>query len=154
MNTAIIIRKAKQEDCPQLLTLIRELALYERSPHEVTVSLTEFEDAGFGERPVWEAFVAVKDGIIQGLALYYIRYSTWKGRRLYLEDLIVTEEFRGQGIGKKLFDEVLNECKDKKYNGMVWQVLEWNEPAINFYKKYNAEFDNQWVNVSLVTNTL
>ncbi|MDB5010533.1 MAG: acetyltransferase family protein, partial [Mucilaginibacter sp.] len=123
------IRVAVKEDCLRLLELINELALYEKAPHEVTVTLQEFEDAGFGKKPVWKAFVAENQGIIIGLALYYVRYSTWKGCRLYLEDLIVTEEFRGKGIGKSLFDRVIAEAKQLGYNGMVWQVLDWNDPA-------------------------
>lgn len=106
-------------------------------------------DSGFGEQPVWGAFVAERDGRIIGLALYYIRYSTWKGRRLYLEDLIVTEEARGMGIGKLLLDSTVAYAKEKGYSGMMWQVLDWNAPAIEFYKKYNADFDSEWVNVSL-----
>src|SRR5690606_14175017 len=113
------------------------------------VSMEEFVEAGFGSSSVWEAFVAELDGHIVGISLFYIRYSTWKGRRLYLEDIVVTEHMRGQGVGKRLFDETLKLCKDRKYSGMVWQVLEWNEPAINFYKKYGATFDNEWVNASL-----
>jgi len=144
-----MIRKARKEDCPRILELIHELARYERAPEEVTVTLAEMEDAGFGKHPVWEAFVAEVDGTIQGIALYYIRYSTWKGRRIYLEDLIVTESMRGKGLGKLLFDQVLEEMRTKGYNGMVWQVLEWNEPAINFYKRYQATFDPAWVNVSI-----
>jgi len=143
------IRKAKKEDCPRILELGHELALYEKAPEEVTVTLEEMEDAGFGKNPVWEAYVAEVEGVIQGIALYYVRYSTWKGRRIYLEDLIVTEEMRGQGIGKLLFDKVVEEMKVKNYSGMVWQVLEWNSPAIAFYKKYNANFDPEWVNVTI-----
>lgn len=86
---------------------------------------------------------------VVGFALYYIRYSTWKGQRLYLEDLLVTEEMRGRGIGHLLFDRLIEECKAKKFSGMMWQVLEWNEPAINFYKKYNANLDGEWINGSL-----
>lgn len=143
------IRKAKKEDCPRILELVHELALYEKAPEEVTVTLEEMEDAGFGKNPVWEAYVAEVEGVIQGIALYYVRYSTWKGRRIYLEDLIVTEEMRGKGIGKLLFDKVVEEMKVKNYSGMVWQVLEWNSPAIAFYKKYNANFDPEWVNVTI-----
>ncbi len=111
--------------------------------------MEEFVDAGFGDAPVWEAFVATADGQLVGISLFYIRYSTWKGRKLYLEDIIVTESMRGKGIGKLLFDETWKLCKERQYSGMVWQVLDWNEPAINFYKKYGATFDNGWVNVSL-----
>lgn len=145
----IRIRKAVKEDCPRILELVKELAVYERAPNEVTVSYEHFEKSGFGSRPVWWAFVAEVDGVVQGFALYYIRFSTWKGQRMYLEDLIVTEEMRGKGLGKLLFDKLLVEAKRRKLNGIMWQVLEWNEPAINFYKKYNAAFDPDWINCGI-----
>jgi len=145
----ITIRIAKKEDCPRLLELVNELALFERAPHEVTVTLQEFEDAGFGEKPVWKAFVAEEDGTISGFALYYIRYSTWKGCRMYLEDLIVTEAARGKGIGKLLFNQLIAEARELGFSGMVWQVLDWNEPALNFYKKYEATVEAGWLNASL-----
>ena len=135
LDEAIIIRKAKQEDCERLMELVHELAVFEKAPEEVSVTLDHFEESGFGESPVWWAFVAEVDGMVQGFALYYIRYSTWKGQRMYLEDILVNEEFRGKGIGKLLFDKLIEEAKEKKFNGIVWQVLDWNEPAINFYKK-------------------
>lgn len=147
MNT--IIRRAERADCPRLLELIRELAHYEKAPEEVTVTLDHFEESGFGEQPVWWAFVAEVDGVVEGFALYYIRYSTWKGQRMYLEDIVVTEKMRGKGLGKLLFDALIEEAKEKSFKGMVWQVLDWNEPAINFYKKYNASFDPEWINCSL-----
>lgn len=143
------IRTAVAQDCPRLLELINELAVYEKAPEEVTVTLAEFVDAGFGQKPVWKAFVAENNGLIIGFALYYIRYSTWKGCRLYLEDFLVTEKFRGKGVGKILFERVINEAKANNYNGMVWQVLDWNEPAINFYNKYNADLEAGWLNASL-----
>ncbi|WP_288879053.1 GNAT family N-acetyltransferase [Pedobacter panaciterrae] len=145
---SITIRVAEREDCPRLLELINELALYEKAPEEVTVTIDEFMDAGFGENKVWKAFVAEDNNKIIGFALYYTRYSTWKGCRLYLEDFIVTEEYRGKGAGKLLFETVIQEAKDKNYNGMVWQVLDWNEPAINFYKKYAADIEAGWLNAS------
>lgn len=145
----INIRKAVREDCAPMMKLIHELAVYEKAPEAVTVEFDHFVQSGFGEHPVWYAFVAEADGEVIGFALYYIRYSTWKGQRLYLEDLLVTEELRGKGIGKLLFDRLIAECKEKKYSGMVWQVLDWNEPAINFYKKYHAEIDGGWLNCSL-----
>lgn len=150
----IQIRRAESKDCARLLELIKELALYEKAPDEVTVTLDHFIESGFGEKPVWWAFVAEEtktDGSteIHGFALYYIRYSTWKGQRMYLEDILVTEQMRGQKIGKLLFDQLIEECNQKGFKGMVWQVLEWNEPAIRFYKKYNADFDPEWINCSL-----
>ncbi len=148
----IIIRRAVKEDCTRLLELVRELAAYEKSAQAVTVDPLHFMESGFGKNPVWWAFVAVirikgEEERIQGFALYYIRYSTWKGQLMYLEDIVVTETARGRGIGKLLFDRLLEEAKEKKFSGMVWQVLEWNEPAIHFYKKYNGvTLDDEWVN--------
>ncbi len=146
---AIEIRRAVREDCPRLLELIRELAEYERAPQEVTVREEHFTESGFGPNPVWWAFVATVNGRVEGFALYYIRYSTWKGQRLYLEDLIVTQEMRGKGLGKLLFDRLVAELREKQFSGMVWQVLDWNEPAINFYKKYKSSFDSGWINCSI-----
>lgn len=143
------IRIANKQDCPRLLDLVHELALFERAPEQVTVTLQEFEEAGFGSKPVWKAFVAETDGFIVGFALYYIRYSTWKGQRLYLEDLIVTEQMRGKGIGKLLFNRLVQEARELGFNGMTWQVLDWNEPAIKFYKKYEADIEQGWLNASL-----
>jgi GNAT superfamily N-acetyltransferase len=143
------IRRALETDCPRLLELIRELALYERAPQEVTISLEHFTKSGFSDTPVWWAFVAEEEGFIHGFALYYIRYSTWKGQCMYLEDIIVTEQSRGKGIGKLLFDQLMEEAKEKEYKRIVWQVLEWNEPAINFYKKYQANMDPEWWNGSI-----
>lgn len=144
-----IIRIADRTDCTRLLELINELAVYEKAPEEVTVTLAEFEAAGFGNNPVWKAFVAEVDGTVVGFALYYIRYSTWKGCRLYLEDFIITLEHRGNGIGKLLFETVIKEAQDLNFNGMSWQVLDWNEPAINFYNKYEAGLEAGWINASL-----
>src|ERR1044071_5682715 len=143
------IRRAVKDDCPRLLELVQELATYEKAPNEVTVTLDHFVESGFGKNPVWWTFVAESDGVIQGFALYYIRYSTWKGQAMYLEDILVTNEMRGKGIGKLLFDRLIDEAREKKFNRIIWQVLDWNEPAINFYKKYNAEIDNGWLNCSI-----
>ena len=176
------IRRATKEDCPAMLELIHELAVYEKAPNEVTVDPKHFEESGFGPNPVWWAFVAedrrqtsdvrikesefrsqntedipltsdpchlTSDVCITGFALYYIRYSTWKGQVMYLEDLLVTESMRGNGIGKMLLDRLIEEAREKGFKKVVWQVLDWNEPAINFYKKYNSSFDGGWVNVSV-----
>ena len=145
----ISIRRAVIEDCPRLLELIRELAEYERAPQEVTVTLDHFTESGFGPQPVWWAFVVTVDGRVEGFALWYVRYSTWKGQRMYLEDLIVTQAMRGRGLGKLLFDRLIGEMREQNYTGMAWQVLDWNEPAINFYKKYQAAFDAGWINCSI-----
>ncbi len=145
----VSIRKGKKEDLPRVLELIKELALYEKAPEQVTNTLQMMEEDGFGKKPIYGFIVAEKDGVIEGMSLYYYRYSTWKGKRLWLEDLIVTESQRGLGTGKRLFDRTIEIAKEEKCNGMVWQVLDWNEPAINFYKKYNADFDPEWINCSI-----
>ncbi len=149
-----LIRRAVKEDCTAMMQLIHELALYEKAPEQVTVAFDHFVESGFGEKPVWWAFVAEVEGTVIGFALYYIRYSTWKGQRLYLEDLLVTEKMRGKGIGGLLFDRLIEECKEKNFSGMMWQVLDWNAPAINFYKKYNATLDGEWINGSLERDDL
>jgi len=146
---SITIRRASKEDCPRIMELIHELAEYEKSPQEVNVTASHFEESGFGSSPVWWAFVAEIDGIIYGFALYYVRYSTWKGQCMYLEDFYITPEKRRQGIGSLLFERLITEAKEKKFSGMIWQALEWNELAFNFYRKYNAHFDPAWVNCSL-----
>lgn len=143
------IRIAERKDVPAIIDLVRSLATYEKAPQEVTISQEEFEEAGFGDQPVWKAFLAEVDGKVAGFALYYIRFSTWKGCRLYLEDLFVKEEYRGLGLGKLLLNQIITEAKDKKLGGIIWQVLEWNKPAIAFYEKYHPKFDAEWINVSL-----
>lgn len=145
----VIIRDAVKADCSRLMELVQELATFEREPDAVTVTSSHFEESGFGANPVWWAIVAEAEGRIVGFALYYIRYSTWKGQRMYLEDIIVTEEYRGRGIGTMLLDKLIVTGKNKGFSGMLWQVLDWNEPAINFYKQYQAKFDPDWVNVSI-----
>jgi GNAT superfamily N-acetyltransferase len=145
----IVIRRAEKKDCARIMELIHELAVFEKAPQEVTVTLTHFEYSGFGPNPVWWAFVAEVEGKVQAFALYYIRYSTWKGQRMYLEDILVTEEMRGKKLGQLLFDQLIIEAKEKNLYGICWQVLDWNEPAISFYKKYNAHFDGEWINCSI-----
>ncbi|TRX61275.1 GNAT family N-acetyltransferase [Fulvivirga sp. M361] len=147
----MIIRRGTKEDLPQVLSLIKELAQYEKAADQVSNTVQMMEEDGFGEVPVFGFFVAVEEhkGIV-GIALYYYRYSTWKGKRIYLEDLVVTENERGRGTGKKLFDAIIDQGKSTGCTGMMWQVLDWNEPAINFYKKYyQATLDDEWVNCSI-----
>jgi GNAT superfamily N-acetyltransferase len=144
------IRTGTKKDLPQVLTLIKELAEYERAPHEVTNTVARMEEDGFGPNPIYGFFVAENHNGIVGISVYYWRYSTWKGKRLYLEDIVVTEKERGSGIGKKLFDRTMQHALDEKCSGMIWQVLDWNEPGINFYRKnYNPKFDGEWLNTSL-----
>ena len=145
----IKIRPAVKEDCTRMMELIHELAVYEKAPEQVVVSFDHFVASGFGAQPVWWAIVAEVNGNVEGMALYYIRYSTWKGQRMYLEDLVVAENMRGHKIGSLLFDALIIEAKAKSFKGMNWQALDWNEPALNFYRKYNSDFDPGWVNCSI-----
>ncbi len=145
----ITIRSAVIEDCTSMMGLIHELALYEKAPEQVVVPFEHFVESGFGEHPVWWALVAEVNGKVEGMALYYIRYSTWKGQRMYLEDLVVSEKMRGNKIGGLLFDALIEEAKTKNFKGINWQALDWNEPALNFYRKYNSGFDPEWINCSI-----
>jgi len=150
----VTIRTGKREDLPRVLELIKELALYEKAPDEVINTVELMEQDGFGSNPIYGLFIAEDDGRVVGISIYYWRYSTWKGKRLYLEDIVVTERERGKGIGKLLFDRTMQHALDKNCSGMMWQVLEWNEPAINFYKKYGAKLDDEWTNCSLEANQI
>jgi GNAT superfamily N-acetyltransferase len=145
------IREGKKEDLPQVLKLIQELAIYEKAPNEVINTVEMMEKDGFGPYPVFAFFVAVKNSTneIIGTSIFYYRYSTWKGKRIYLEDLVVTESERGNGAGKLLFDRTLQKALEDNCSGMTWQVLDWNTPAINFYEKYGADLDAGWINCNL-----
>lgn len=143
------LRKATAADVPAILKLVHELAVYEKAPEEVSNTEERMLKEGFGEHPAFGCILADREGEIVGMSLYYYRYSTWKGRRLYLEDLIVTESARGTGLGKLLFDRTIEIAREEGCSGMMWQVLDWNEPAINFYKKYNARLDGEWLNCHL-----
>jgi len=145
----ITIREGIKEDLPAVLRLIKELANYEKSLDEVTITLEDLEKDGFEGSPCYWFLVAEKDNEIVGLSFYWIRYSTWKGKFLFLEDFVIKEEYKRQGIGSKLFEETIKICKDQKLNGMTWQVLDWNTPAIDFYKKYDAEISTDWLNGKL-----
>ena len=146
----ITIRKGQQKDLAQVLDLIKELAIYEKALEEVENSVAQMEVDGFGKSAIFDFYVAVNEDLVVGTAIYYTRYSTWKGKRLYLEDLVVKESLRRQGVGKMLFDEVLKIAKATQCTGMMWQVLDWNESAINFYKKhYPTHFSHEWINCNI-----
>ena len=138
------LRKATKKDLQSVLNLVKELALYEKAPQEVTVTLADYE-TDFDNR-VFDIIVAEQENQIVGIAFYYMAYSTWKGKMLFLEDFVVKEELRGQGIGKLLFKAFLVEAKKLNVSLAKWQVLDWNEPAINFYKKYNSTIEDEWCN--------
>jgi GNAT superfamily N-acetyltransferase len=153
--STVTIRVGTKQDLPRVLELVKELALYEKAPHEVTNTVERMEKDGFGPNPIYGLFVAENERGIVGISIYYWRYSAWKGKRLYLEDIVVTEKERGSGIGKQLFDRTMQHALDQDCAGMIWQVLDWNEPAINFYKKYyNARLDGEWINCSLEADDL
>jgi GNAT superfamily N-acetyltransferase len=145
----IVIRKAEKKDISGVISLINELALYEKAPEQVSITKEQLEKDGFGNNPLFWIILAEQEGKIIGMSFYYIRYSTWKGKCLYLEDIIVKEEKRGKGVGKLLFDATIEEAKKIDAVLLTWQVLEWNIPAINFYKKYNASLDSEWINGKL-----
>lgn len=149
MSTPTNIRHGKKQDLPRVLELIKELAEYEKAPHEVINTVAQLEKDGFGPHPIYGFFVAENQNGIVGLSLFYWRYSTWKGKRLWLEDIIVTQSERGSGIGKQLFDRTMQHTLDENCSGMMWQVLDWNEPAINFYKKYGSKISGEWHNCVL-----
>lgn len=145
----MIIRPGKKSDIPQVFDLIKELAEYEKAIDKVSNTVEKLEEDGFGPNPVYELFVAEIENKIVGIALTYYRFSTWRGKVMYLEDLIVKEHMRRKGIGKKLFDMVLDHAKVTRCVGLSLQVLDWNDLGINFYKKYNMEFDDEWINCYL-----
>ena len=152
----IEIRRGIKEDLPQIFDLIKELASFERAAEKVTNSLEEMEKDGFGPDPVFRFLVVTKleTGEIVGTAIYYYRYSTWKGKRLYLEDYIVTEKERGKGAGKLLFERVMQESLQDNCTGMMWQVLDWNLPTINFFNHYGSQIEAGWLNCHLQSDEI
>ncbi len=173
----VVIRRAEPRDVPRMLELVRELALFEKEPQAVTVTEQEMHDAGFGPNAVWVGWVAEKreelsvvraelpgkepdngqritGHCILGIAICYTRYSTWRGRVLYLEDIVVTEAARGQGIGDRLIRTCIDYAAAHGYARMRWQVLDWNTDAMRFYERFDAIFDNGWVNVELDKATI
>jgi len=148
----VVIRKAEARDVPQMLALVKELALFEKEPEAVTVTVAEMLDAGFGKDPVWFGWVAEGDaasGKLVGMAVCYTRYSTWRGRTIYLEDIIVTEAARGGKVGDRLFRECVKHAAANDYNWMRWQVLDWNVDAIRFYERFGASISPGWLNGEL-----
>ena len=150
----IIIREGEKKDLPEILKLINELASYQKASYEVSNSIEMMEEDGFGANPIFKFFVAETQGEITGMALYYIKYSTWKGKCVYLEDIIVTEAMRGKKIGDKLFSAVIRASRELNVQRMEWQVLNWNNTAINFYKKYRTHFDSDLINCKLIHSQL
>jgi len=154
MKPAFTIRPGQKQDLTRVLELVKELAEFERAPEQVINTVELMEIDGFGPNPIYGFFVAENENGIVGLSLYYWRYSTWKGKRLYLEDIIVTEKERGKKIGKFLFERTMQHALDENCSGMMWQVLDWNEPAIDFYKKYGSSINQEWKNCSLERNQI
>ena len=140
----ITIRKASKSDLAAILDLVIELAIFEKEPDAVTATISDYEESF--DQGVFEAHVAEYEGKIIGTALYYMTYSTWKGKMLYLEDLVITQSFRRKGIGQLLFNAVLKETKAKRAKLLKWQVLDWNQPAIDFYEKNKAIIEKDWFN--------
>jgi GNAT superfamily N-acetyltransferase len=145
----IKIRKGYKEDLPAVLGLVKELAAFERAPNDVVVTIDDMERDGFGDDPIFKFYVAEDEGKVVGMALYYIKYSTWKGKCIFLEDIIVTESYRRYKVGKQLFEAVVKAAKKLKVRRVEWQVLDWNTPAIKFYEKYDAQFLKEWVSCRL-----
>jgi GNAT superfamily N-acetyltransferase len=139
------IRKGKKEDMPAVLRLIQELAIFEKEPDAVVVTVADLERDGFGENPLFNTFIAEQDGKIVGMALYYYRYSTWKGRTIHLEDLIVKERMRGSGLGYALYSAIIAQGKKDGVRRIEWNVLDWNTPAIDFYEKSGARVLKDWL---------
>lgn len=145
----LIIRIGEKRDMAGAWALVKELAVYEKAGDEVETTVQSMEEDGFGHNKIFDLFVAELNGQIVGIALYYMKYSTWKGRCIYLDDIVVTQSLRGKGIGKLLFDEVIKVAKSQNVRRLEWQVLNWNDPAIRFYQKYQSQFDDEWINCKL-----
>ena len=152
MNTTI--RKGVKGDLPDVLRLIKELAEYENAIDCVTITLGDLENDGFGDHPWYWFLIAENNNKIIGLSFYFIRYSTWSGKFLFLEDFIISKDYRQKGIGSLLFEETIQICKTENLNGMTWQVLDWNTPAIQFYEKYNASISSEWLNGKLTKSQI
>lgn len=146
---------ATAQDMPAVHALIKELAIYERAEKEFVLSLEQLTADGFGEKPIFECLVAEnEDSVIVGIALFYTKYSTWKGACIYLEDLVVQQAYRGYGLGRDLLESLMVIARDRKAGRLEWQVLDWNEPAIGFYQKLGAVLDEEWINCKFTFDQL
>jgi GNAT superfamily N-acetyltransferase len=145
----INISRATKEDIGLVRDLVMELAIFENAPDEVTSSLADYIEEGFSDNPLFTANLIYLNDELAGFSLWYYRFSTWKGRRFYLEDLYIKEPYRGKGLGKNLINEAIEEAKRMKCTGMMWQVLDWNQPAIDFYTTLGVKMDSGWLNVHL-----
>lgn len=143
------IRKGRKEDMPAVLDLIQELAAFEKEPNAVVVTVADLERDGFSKNPLFQTFIAEVNGEILGMALYYYRYSTWKGKTIHLEDLVVKEKMRGTGLGYALYSAVIRQGKEEAVRRIEWNVLNWNTPAIEFYKKSGAKILQDWYVVQM-----
>ena len=144
-----LIRKAEKKDSLAILNLIKELALFEKEPESVKLKLSDIENDGFGTKPLFECIVAEINKRIIGMAIYYPRYSTWNGPTIHLEDLIVSEQYKGKGIGTQLYSNFIKMALNSGVKRVEWNVLDWNSPAINFYKKSWAKVLDDWRSVQM-----
>lgn len=138
------IRKGKKEDMHGVLALIKELAVFEKEPNAVLITEEDLVRDGFGTNPLFQVFVAEVENEIVGIALYYYRYSTWKGKTIHLEDLVVKDSMRGTGLGYALYSEIIKQAKKDNVRRIDWNVLDWNTPAIDFYEKSGAKVLDEW----------
>ena len=138
------IRFARKEDMKSIHDLITELAVFEKEPDAINISASDLERDGFSENPMFQVFLAEEEGKIIGMALFYERYSTWKGKAIHLEDLIVTQSKRGLGVGKALYTKLMEYAKEHNYKRVAWEVLDWNQGAIDFYKHTGAHVFDEW----------
>ena len=150
----MIIRKGNKSDMLAVLELIKELAVFEKQPHAVILSVSDLERDGFSETPLFHTFVAEIENEIVGMALYYNRYSTWKGKTIHLEDLIVKEKMRGTGCGFALYSQIIAQGKKENVRRIEWNVLDWNKPAIDFYEKTGAKVLKDWYMVQMDEETI
>ena len=150
----ITLRHATKNDVKDIFALIKELAVYEKAADEVTLTEQQFLEDGFGEHPLFHVLLAEEDSTVVGMAFWFYSYSTWKGKCMYLEDLIVKKAYRGRGIGNKLFDATIREAVKTNAQRLMWQVLDWNNPAIEFYKSFGATIDEEWYNGRMTRENL